>query len=75
MVTARAASLEKGQLEYLFNKRLREYSREELGRFQVITDVIGGFSYTEDLSQFMEKVLTFLEPNGSFFTLLQDVHP
>ena len=68
-----AATLESSRLRYLYSKRLREYSVEELGRFQVITDVIGGFSYTADLSRFMENVLGFLELNGSFFTLLQDV--
>lgn len=69
-----AASLESNQVQYLVNKRLREYSREELGKFQVITDVVGGFSYSENLSLFMEKVLSFLEVNGSFYTVLQDVH-
>ncbi len=39
------------RLRYLFGKRLRDYSPEELGKFQIITDVYGGFSYTEDLSQ------------------------
>jgi hypothetical protein len=68
-----AASLGAGKIEYLFNRRLREYSLEELGQFQVITDVIGGFSYTENLSLFVEKVLGFLDLYGSFFTLLQDV--
>ena len=70
----KAASLEPNQIQYLHDKSLREYSRDELGRFQVITDVIGGFSYTTNLSLFMEKVLGFLEVNGSFHTLLQDVH-
>ena len=69
-----AASLEANQIQYLFGKRLREYSLEELGQFQVITDVLGGFSYTRYLSLFMEKVLGFLELNGNFYTLLQDVH-
>lgn len=69
-----AASLGADQIRYLFNKRLREYSREELGQFQVITDVFGGFSYTANLSLFMENVLGILELNGSFYTLLQDVH-
>jgi hypothetical protein len=68
-----AASLGAGKMEYLFNRRLREYSVEELGQFQVMTDVIGGFSYTENLSLFVEKVLGFLDLYGSFFTLLQDV--
>jgi hypothetical protein len=68
-----AARLGAGKIEYLFNRRLREYSLEELGQFQVITDVIGGFSYTENLSLFVEKVLGFLDLYGSFFTLLQDV--
>lgn len=69
-----AAGLGENKLQYLFNKRLREYSLGELGKFQVITDVIGGFSYTQDLSLFMENVLGFLELNGSFFSVLQDVH-
>lgn len=69
-----AASLGEKQLQYLINRRLREYSREELGRFQIITDVIGGFSYTDDLSLFVEKVLSFLELNRGFYTVLQDVH-
>jgi SAM-dependent methyltransferase len=69
-----AARLGANQIRYLVNRRLREYSLEELGQFQVITDVIGGFSYTENLSLFVEKVLGFLELNGSFYTVLQDVH-
>jgi SAM-dependent methyltransferase len=68
------ASLGENQIKYLFNKRLREYSREELGKFQIITDVYGGFSYTHDLSLFMEKVLGLLNLNGSFYSLLQAVH-
>ena len=69
-----AASLGANQIQYLFNRRLREYSLEELGQFQLITDVIGGFSYASNLSLFVEKVLGFLELNGSFYTVLQDVH-
>lgn len=69
-----ASKLEPQQLQYFVGKRLREYSLEELGQFQVITDVLGGFSYTQYLSLFMEKALGFLELNGSFYTVLQDVH-
>ena len=69
-----AASLEANQIRYLFGKRLREYSLEQLGQFHVITDLLGGFSYTQSLSLFMEKVLGFLALNGSFYTILQDVH-
>jgi hypothetical protein len=54
-----AASLGEDRIRYLSGKRLRQYSREELGKFQIISDVYGGFSYTEDLSQFVEKVLSF----------------
>ena len=68
-----AANLEANQIQYLFGRRLREYSSEELGRFQVITDVLGGFSYTRTLSLFMEKTLDVLELNGSFYGVLQDV--
>ncbi len=62
------------RLRYLFGKRLRQYSPEELGKFQIITDVFGGFSYTEDLSQFVAKVLSLLETGGTFYTLVQSVH-
>jgi hypothetical protein len=50
-----AARLGDDRIRYLFGKRLRDYLPEELGKFQIITDVYGGFSYTEDLSVFMEK--------------------
>lgn len=70
-----AASLEANQIQYLSGRRLREYSPEELGRFQLVTDVIGGFSYTQSFSLFIEKVLGVLELNGGFFTLLLDVLP
>ncbi len=69
-----AASLGDDRIRYLYGKRLRQYSGEELGKFQIITDVYGGFSYTEDLSVFMEKVLSLLDTGGVFYTLVQDVH-
>jgi SAM-dependent methyltransferase len=62
------------QIQYFAGKRLREYSSAELGHFQLITDMLGGFSYTNDLALYMEKVLDLLAVNGSFFTVLQDVH-
>jgi hypothetical protein len=68
-----AAGLEPGKIRYFAGKRLREYAPGELGRFQLISDVIGGFSYAVDLSLFLEKTLALLEINGSFFTVLQDV--
>jgi SAM-dependent methyltransferase len=69
-----AASLGEDRIRYLFGKRLREYSRDELGTFQVITDVYGGFSYTDNLSVFLERALGLLETNGSFYTLVASVH-
>ena len=69
-----AASLGDDRIRYLSGKGLRHYSREDLGKFQIITDVYGGFSYTEDLSQFLEKVLSLLETGGVFYTLVQGVH-
>src|SRR5688572_3027932 len=69
----RAAGLETGRIRYLFGKRLRDYSAGELGKFRMITDVYGGFSYTDELSLFMEQVLGLLEMNGSFYSLLQSV--
>lgn len=68
-----AAILEANHIQYLHGRRLREYSPEELGRFQLITDVMGGFSYSLNLSLFMENVLALLDLNGSFFTVLQNV--
>jgi hypothetical protein len=70
----RAALLGDDRIRYLSGKRLRQYSREELGKFQIITDVYGGFSYSEDLSQFLEKALSLLENGGVFYTLVQSVH-
>jgi hypothetical protein len=61
------------RLRYLTGKRLRNYSGEELGKFQIITDVYGGFSYTEDLSRFLEKALSLLEIDGIFYTMVQSV--
>ena len=69
-----AAVLGGDRIRYLAGKSLRHYSREELGRFQIITDVYGGFSYTEDLSLFLEKVLGVLETGGAFYTMVQSVH-
>jgi hypothetical protein len=69
----RAASLGNDRIRYLSGKRLRQYSAEELGRFQIITDVFGGFTYTENLSQFIEKALSLLEIGGGFYTLVPGV--
>jgi SAM-dependent methyltransferase len=66
-------SLGGDRIRYFHGKRLREYSREELGTFQIITDVYGGFSYTENLSLFLERVLGLLETSGSFYTLAASV--
>ena len=62
------------RIRYLSGKRLRQYSGEELGKFQIVTDVFGAFSYTEELSVFMEKVLSLLDIGGVFYTLVQSVH-
>jgi SAM-dependent methyltransferase len=70
-----AATLGDEQIRYLHGRRLREYSAEELGRFQLITDVLGAFSYTRYPSVFMAKALSALDVNGTFYTLLQDVQP
>jgi SAM-dependent methyltransferase len=69
-----AQTLEPHKIEYLFGRTLREYSAQELGQFQVITDVIGGFSYTPSLDQYMQKALALLVVGGDFYTVLQDVH-
>jgi SAM-dependent methyltransferase len=70
-----AAKLEPGKITYLFGKTLSERTPEELGKFDLVTDVFGGFSYTPRISRFMERTLSLLEVNGVFYTLLIDVHP
>jgi SAM-dependent methyltransferase len=69
-----AARLGDDRIRYLSGKRLGQYSPEDLGKFQIITDVYGGFTYTEDLSRFVDKVLRLLEVGGSFYTLATGVH-
>jgi hypothetical protein len=69
-----AARPEGARIEYLHGRRLREYSASELGKFDLITDVVGAFSYTRYLALFMQQTLGLLELNGSLFTVLQDVH-
>jgi hypothetical protein len=69
-----AANLGDDRIRYLTGKSLRHYSVEELGKFQLITDVFGGFTYTADLSRFVEKVLSLLEVGGGFYTLVPGVH-
>jgi SAM-dependent methyltransferase len=69
-----AARLGDDRLRYLVGKRLRHYARDEIGTFQIITDVFGGFSYTEDLSLFVDKVLSLLEIGGRFYTVVQNVY-
>ena len=70
----RAASVGDDRIRYLSGRRLRQYSPEELGNFQIITDVFGGFSYTENLSGFVQQVLRMLETGGVFYTLMSGVH-
>lgn len=69
----RAASLGDGRIQYLAGRRLRQFAPEELGKFQIITDVFGGFSYTDDLSGFVERTLRLLDTGGVFYTLVQSV--
>jgi SAM-dependent methyltransferase len=69
-----AARLGDDRIRYLSGRRLSQYPLEELGKFQIITDVFGGFSYTENLSRFVDKVLSLLEIGGVFYTLVPGVH-
>lgn len=68
-----AADLGPEKLGYLFGRSFGDYTAQELGRFQVVTDVIGGFSYTPNLTRFVQRVLEVLPTGGDFFTVLQDV--
>ena len=68
-----AAALPPQEIQYLVGRRLREYSADELGRFDLITDVLGGFSYTRFMSVYLQNTLNLLEVDGTFYTLLQDV--
>ena len=69
-----AAKLGNDRVQYRFGKRLSQYSTEELGTFQMITDVYGGFTYTDNLSRFVGKVLSLLDVGGAFYTVLSSVH-
>jgi len=69
-----AAKLGDDRMRYVSGKRLRDYAPQELGRFQIITDVFGGFTYTEDLSRFVDKVLSLLQVGAAFYTLVPGVH-
>ncbi|HEY1266762.1 MAG TPA: hypothetical protein VGH16_05860 [Candidatus Binatia bacterium] len=68
------ARLGDDRVRYLAGKRLRQYSDNELGKFQLITDVFGGLTYTEDMSQYVESVLRLLDVGGAFYTLIPGVH-
>ena len=68
------ASVGAGRLRYFSGKSLRQYSRQELGKFRLITDVYGGFTYTENLSGFLDRMLGLLETGGSFYTVVPRVH-
>lgn len=70
-----ADRLEASQIQYWHGRPLREYTAAELGKFRLISDVFGGFSYARDLSLFMERTLSALEVGGSFYTTLIDVEP
>jgi hypothetical protein len=67
------STLKPGKIRYLAGKSLRQYAKDELGKFQVITDVGGGFTYTHQLSLFTETALSLLARDGTFFTVLQNV--
>ena len=68
-----AKTVAPGRIEYLHGRSFSEYRREELGHFQLITDVMGGFSYTPRLSVFLAKTLSTLDIDGSFYGVLADV--
>lgn len=68
-----AASVAPDQIQYLVGRRFRDYSSAELGKFQIITDVVGAFSYTRFMSPFMQQALDSLQLNGTLYTLLQDI--
>jgi SAM-dependent methyltransferase len=68
-----AKTVAPGRIEYLHGRSFSEYRREELGQFQLITDVMGGFSYTPRLSVFLAKTLSTLDIDGSFYGVLADV--
>jgi hypothetical protein len=70
-----AVRLEANQIQYWHGRRLRDYTAAELGKFRLISDVFGGFSYARDLSLFMGRTLDALETGGSFYTTLIDVQP
>lgn len=69
-----AASLGDDRIRYLSGRRLSQYSVEELGTFRIITDVFGGFTYTDNLARFVTSALNLLDVGGAFYTVLSSVH-
>ena len=65
--------LSPGRIEYLHGRSFSEYASEELGQFHLVTDVMGGLSYTPRLSVFLSRVLSSLAVDGSFYGVLADV--
>lgn len=56
-----------GQFRYLQGKYLEEYSFEEIGATDLITDVYGPFSYSADLDNVLRKYLELLNIGGKVY--------
>lgn len=67
-------ALPPGKLRYLFGRALRDYSAAELGRFELITDLLGAASYTPELDRYLDVALQSLATGGNLYIVLQDVH-
>lgn len=69
-----AAFVGPGRMQYLVGRPLSEYSLTELGKYRLVTDLMGGFSYTTRIALYMQTMLALLEIDGDFYATLADVH-
>jgi len=63
-----AGTLGEDRFRYLSGRYFSKIPPEEIGKADVITDLYGVLSYTENLSGDLEKALGALNPGGQLFT-------
>lgn len=61
-----------GRLKYLTGKFIEEYSVDELGRFDFVTDVYGALSYAPQIDVIMQKIGDLMQVGAIFFGNLKE---
>lgn len=59
-----------GRLRFLSGKPFEKISNAEIGKADLITDLLGTFSYSEDPSTVLQKYLDLLKPDGELYLYL-----